>query len=94
MRAHKISQIPVTKDGEFVGMVDERTLINQIMDNAEMKDEVIGKIMGPKLPVVTAETSIKDLSKVISKDVPAALVDLGNGEHHIVTRHDLIAAIA
>merc|ERR1711991_66290 len=62
MRAHKISQIPVTKDGEFVGMVDERTLINQIMDNAEMKDEVIGKIMGPKLPVVTAETSIQDLS--------------------------------
>ncbi len=94
MRAHKISQIPVTKDGEFVGMVDETTLINEIMDDTSMKDQVIGKIMGPKLPVVASDTPIKDLSKVISKDVPAALVDLGEGEYHIVTRHDLIAAIA
>ncbi len=94
MRAHKISQIPVTKDGEFVGMVDETTLINEIMDDTSMKDQVIGKIMGPKLPVVASDTPIKDLSKVISKDVPAALVDLGEGKYHIVTRHDLIAAIA
>lgn len=94
MRAHKISQIPVTKDGEFVGMVDERTLIDKIMDNADMKDEVIGKIMGPKLPVVRANTSIHELSKIINKDVPAALVEIGDGKHHIVTRHDLIAAIA
>ena len=94
MRAHKISQIPVTKDGEFVGMVDERTLINEILDDTHMRDEVIGKIMGPKLPVVASDTPIKDLSKVISKDVPAAIVDLGGGKYHIVTRHDLIAAIA
>jgi cystathionine beta-synthase len=94
MRAHKISQIPVTKNGEFVGMVDERTLINEIMDNSDMKDEVIGKIMGPKLPMVKANIPIKELAKVISKDVPAAIVDLGDGKYHIVTRHDLIAAIA
>ncbi len=93
MRQHKISQIPVTKNGEFVGMIDESTLINKILDDESMKDVPIGDIMGPKLPVVHAETSIKELSKVINKDVPAALVELGNGNHHIVTRHDLIAAI-
>jgi cystathionine beta-synthase len=93
MRTHKISQIPVTKDGDFVGMIDERTLINEIMDNPEMKDEVIGKIMGPKLPVVFGETPINELSKIISKDIPAAIVDLGDGKYHIVTRHDLISAI-
>jgi cystathionine beta-synthase len=84
----------VTKDGEFVGMVDETTLINEIMDDNSVKDQAIGKIMGPKLPVVASDTPIKELSKVISKDVPAALVDLGGGKYHIVTRHDLIAAIA
>jgi len=93
MRQHKISQIPVTKNGEFVGMIDESTLINKILDDESMKDVPIGDIMGPKLPIVHAETSIKELSKVITKDVPAALVELGNGNHHIVTRHDLIAAI-
>lgn len=93
MRNYKISQIPVTRDGAFVGMIDERTLINQLIDNPAFKDEVVAKVMGPKLPIVASDMPIKELSKIIGKEVPAAIVDLGNGNHHIVTRHDLIAAI-
>ena len=93
MRNYKISQIPVTRDGAFVGMIDERTLINQLIDNPAFKDEVIAKVMGPKLPIVASDMPIKELSKIIGKEVPAAIVDLGEGKHHIVTRHDLIAAI-
>ena len=93
MRNYKISQIPVTRDGAFVGMIDERTLINQLIDNPAFKDEVVAKVMGPKLPIVASDMPIKELSKIIGKEVPAAIVDLGNGKHHIVTRHDLIAAI-
>jgi cystathionine beta-synthase len=93
MRNFNISQIPVTKDGEFVGMVDEKALISQLIDNPQFKDEVIGKIMKPALPIVSANTSIQELSKVISKDIPAAIVKLDNDKYHIVTRHDLIAAI-
>jgi cystathionine beta-synthase len=93
MRTHKISQVPVTKGGEFVGVIDETVLINQILDNEQVKDEAVGKIMGPKLPIVSPATTIKELSKVISKEVPAVLVDLGENKYHIVTRHDLISAI-
>lgn len=93
MRTYNISQIPVTKDGEFVGMVDEKTLISQLIDNPQFKDEVIGKIMNPPLPMVSSKTSIQELSKVISKDIPAVIVKLDDNKHHIVTRHDLIAAI-
>lgn len=93
MRNFNISQIPVTKGGEFVGMVDEKTLISQLIDNPQFKDEVIGKIMKPALPIVSANTSIQELSKVISKDIPAAIVKLDDNKYHIVTRHDLIAAI-
>ncbi|HLV42156.1 MAG TPA: pyridoxal-phosphate dependent enzyme [Brumimicrobium sp.] len=94
MRDHKISQIPVTKDGAFVGMIDETTLISQIVDNEQVKNEAIGKIMKPKLPVVKPSASIQELSKLINKDVPAVLVDLGDNKFHIVTRHDLIGAMA
>lgn len=94
MRTFKISQIPVTKDGEFVGMIDETALINQIVDNEQIKDEAIGNIMGPKLPVVKPNASIKELSKLINKDVPAVLVELENGKFHIVTRHDVISAMS
>lgn len=93
MRQYNISQIPVLKGNEFVGMVDEKTLINKLIDNPDYKDEAIAKIMQEPLPVVQYNTSIKELSKVIGKETPAALVELENGKFHIVTRHDLIAAI-
>ena len=64
-----------------------------MIDNPQFKDEVIGKIMNPPLPIVSGNTSIQELSKVISKDVPAVIVELDDNKHHIVTRHDLIAAI-
>ncbi|MDX1652859.1 MAG: pyridoxal-phosphate dependent enzyme [Brumimicrobium sp.] len=93
MRQFNISQIPVTKDGKFVGMVDERTLINQILDNPEFKDEVIGKIMAPPLPEVDGDTPISQLTKILSKNTPAALVKLAENNYHIVSRYDLIASI-
>ena len=93
MRQHSISQIPVTKDGEFVGMVDENSLINQIVDNPEFKDELIHKVMSPPLPIVKSNVDLHSLSRMISKEVPAVLVELDNGKHHIITKHDLIAAI-
>ncbi|PKR80604.1 cystathionine beta-synthase [Brumimicrobium salinarum] len=94
MRAFKISQIPVKKDGEFVGLIDETTLINQIVGDQQLVDEPIGKIMGPKLPIVKPSASIKELSKLINKEVPAVLVDLGDDKFNIITRHDLISAMS
>jgi cystathionine beta-synthase len=94
MRDFKISQIPVRKDGEFVGVVDEKNLINHILDNPNLRDQPVSTVMGPALPVVKKSTTIKELSKTISKDVPAVLVDLGDNKYHILTRHDLIGAIS
>lgn len=93
MRKYNISQIPVVKEEQFVGMVDEKTLINHLVENPDFKDELVGSIMGPPLPIVPASYSTKELSNLICKDVPAAIVDLGDGKYHIVTRHDLIAAL-
>lgn len=93
MRQHSISQIPVTKDGEFIGMVDETSLINQIVDNPDFKDEVVHKVMSKALPIVTSDTDLHTLSRMISKEIPAVLVQLASGKHHIITKHDLIAAI-
>lgn len=93
MKQFKISQIPVTKDGEFVGLVDEKSLINNVLDDPDFRDKPVNAVMGPKLPVISKETSIKELSQIICKEVPAAIVKLNDGKYHIVTRHDLISAI-
>ncbi len=90
MRENNISQIPVKKDGEFVGMVDERTLINKLLENPECRDTPVGSVMGDKLPIIEKSTPIREISKMISKDVPAVLVEVEANDFTIITRHDII----
>ena len=94
MKAYNISQIPVTKDGEIVGYVDDSRLYQSIIDDASMMDTPLSQVMQEPLPIVAGNATVEEISKKINKQVPAVLVDLGNGKHHIVTRHDMINAIA
>ncbi len=94
MRKHNISQIPVMKDGQFAGSLDDSKLYQILLDNPELRDASISGIMQEPFPIVKEDTAIDQLSKLISKDTTAVLVELADGSHHIVTRHDLISAIA
>jgi cystathionine beta-synthase len=49
--------------------------------------------MKSPFPEVNEETSFQEISKKISKEVPAVLVKLESGGYHIITRHDVISAI-
>ena len=93
MKKFNISQLPVTKDGHIVGYVDDVHLYQQLVDNSNMMDTALSQVMQEPLPVVEAGTSIDQISKIINKDTPAVLVNLGENKHHIVTRHDVISAI-
>jgi cystathionine beta-synthase len=93
IRKFNISQIPVMKEGEFVGCIDDVHIYQLLVDHPEKLNAPISSVMRPCLPVVDAETSIEHISKLINKEVPAVLVKTNNG-HHIITRHDLIAAMA
>ena len=53
----------------------------------------IKEVMGKPFPIVLASASIDEVSKLINKDNQAVLVDLGNGKHHIITKHDIISSI-
>ena len=94
MKQYNISQIPVTKDGKMAGYVDETKLYQQIIDNKTIMDAPLSTVMSPALPIVGINTKVEEISELVNKETPAVLVDLGNGKYHIVTRHDLINAIA
>ena len=93
MRQHDISQIPVMKDGEFVGSLDDHKVYQLLIDKPHLKDTPVSSIMGSSFPVVKEDTKLDDISKLINKENTAVLVKLNDGNFHIVTRHDLIAAI-
>ncbi len=94
MRKYGISQIPVLKDNKFVGSIDDSRLYQLLVDQPELKDVPISSIMGAPFPIVTKGTHVDDLCKLINRDTPAVLVDLGDGNFHIITRYDVIAAMS
>ncbi|MEY4350438.1 MAG: hypothetical protein RL078_485 [Bacteroidota bacterium] len=92
MRNFGISQIPVLKDGGFVGSIDDSHVYQLLVDNPALRDAPISSIMLPAFPIVKANTALEDVCKLINKNTPAVLVELPDGKHHIVSRYDVIAA--
>lgn len=93
MRKYKISQIPVIDINGFVGSVDESDLFLSYVSDKNVAEKPIKEVMGKPYPVVKVGTSIEEVSKLITKDNQAVLVDLGNGKHHIITKYDIIGSI-
>jgi len=93
LRKYKISQIPVIDVDGFVGSIDETDLFRSYVEDKDIATKPIKDVMGKPYPVVMANTSIEEISKLINKDNQAVLVDLGDGRHHIITKHDIISSI-
>ncbi|PWG05383.1 pyridoxal-phosphate dependent enzyme [Polaribacter aquimarinus] len=93
MKEFKISQLPV-KDAEgLVGSVDETDLLRSFISDKKIADKPIKDIMGKPYPIVKKSAKLEVISKLISKENEAVLVDLENGNHHIITKYDIISAI-
>lgn len=93
MRKFSISQIPVMKDGKFVGSLDEVAVYQSILENPENIDKAVSTAMQKAYPIVQAATTIEEVSKLITKDTPAVLVELTDGKFHIITKQDIISAM-
>jgi cystathionine beta-synthase len=94
MRKHSISQIPVMRDGKFVGSLDDSKVYQLLVSDPSLCDTPVSGVMGASFPVVSEGASIEELSRLINKENSAVLVERKDGKFHIVTKHDLIDAMA
>ncbi len=94
MRKYNISQIPVMRDGQFVGSLNDNQVYQLLVENPNLKDTPISKIMSSPFPVVSATTKMEDVAKLINEKTPAVLVETLDGKKHILTRQDIIASLA
>ncbi|MEL6588512.1 MAG: pyridoxal-phosphate dependent enzyme [Bacteroidota bacterium] len=94
MREQNVSQIPVTKDGEIIGSLNESRVLNTILDDPSLKDGPISQAMGDAFPFVLESTRMDVISKLINKDNPAVLVKKDDGELDIITEYDLIQVLS
>jgi predicted transcriptional regulator len=71
------------------GSITDRLLVRQFESDGETK---IRDIMGRKFPIVDPDTKVETLRHLLD-EYHAVLVDKGNKEYGIVTKHDLLKAM-
>ncbi len=95
MRKYGISQVPVVDDkGAFVGSLTDTLLFNILLSAADTKSKIVAEVMAPCFPFVSPDASMEEVSKLITKDNAGVLLKDLMGDIHIITRQDLIEAIA
>lgn len=94
MRKYNISQIPVLKDDQIVGSLNDTHTYQFLMDHPDKINAPVSSIAQAPFPVVVENTPIEEVTKLINKETPAVLVELNNGSFHIITRQDIIASFA
>ncbi|MBR9918144.1 pyridoxal-phosphate dependent enzyme [bacterium] len=95
MEKYNISQLPVVnEDQEYVGSLNDNQLLNQLLKNPSLGSSKVADVMQKAFPMVDKNATVDDISKLISKENPAVLVRDLAGMVHIITKYDLIAALA
>lgn len=84
MRENDFSQLPVKKDGESVGRITER----MILESRE-PDLDVGEVMGSELMSVNEDTRVEVVEEILKRE-PAVLVKSEGEVTGIVTKSDLL----
>jgi len=95
MRKYDISQIPVVNDAtEFVGSLNDSHLFSQLIEYPDLKNEKVSKVIQPPFPFVRMDSTIEEVSKLITKENNAVMLKNLAGEIHIITKQDVIDALS
>lgn len=95
MRKFDISQIPVVNDkGEFVGSLNDSHLFIQLLEHPELKNDKVSKVVQAPFPFVRTDSTLEEVSKLITKENNAVMLKTLVGDVHIITKQDVIDALS
>jgi cystathionine beta-synthase len=93
MRKYEISQLPVVDSDGFVGSLDESQLFRLYFEDKDIADKPIKEVMSKPYPIVSKNVTLDKISALIHKNNQAVIVDGGDGNYHMITKHDIISVI-
>ena len=95
MKKYDIEHIPVaTAAGEIIGSISENGLFQKVFSNPEIKTERIEHVMEKPLALVDLETPVEKIGSLMNKENGAVLARDESGNYHIVTKYDVLQALA
>ena len=93
MDEQDISQLPVIEDDQFLGAVTEDRLVALVLQGEDLRARVVREVMVPPFPMVTRSTTIDEITGLLRGET-AILVRMPNGRFEILTKSDVVHAIA
>jgi cystathionine beta-synthase len=97
LHEHRVSQLPVVSPHDpttVVGAISERGLLKRAADDPSRLDAEIVEVMEPPFAAVSTEDPVRDAVELLVGDQPALLVTDHGQPAGIVTRADLLEALA
>jgi len=94
MQAEDISQLPVCEEILPIGTISEDQILTMALHGKDLRKLVVREVMGPPLPCVPADARIERLTRILSRESSAVLVEQEGGRLDIVTKYDLIGTVA
>lgn len=94
LSSHNVSQLPVTAAGECVGSVAERELMTRVLEDREALDATVESVMEAPYPVVDEHADSDAAVRLLTGGAQAVLIRSRGAISGILTRHDLVRALA
>lgn len=94
MKKYDIEHIPVMQDGEPVGSISENGLFQKMFSNTDIRQMKVGELQEASFPVVDFNTPVERIGSLITRENGAVLSRDESGNYHIVTKYDIIQAMA
>ena len=84
-----VTQLPVIDEGKSVGSLRENRLLGKILDDRDVMNLPVRKVMDPSFPIVDIDASVGDVTQELHGS-PAILVEDYGRITGIITRHDIL----
>lgn len=94
MAANDISQLPVFSGDSPVGSLAEGKLFNAFFEDQSVKSKRVREVMQEPFPVVDGSLVLSEVMGRFDRSTPAVLYHDGAGEFRILTKQDIIKALA
>ncbi|MCD6727902.1 MAG: cystathionine beta-synthase [Solirubrobacteraceae bacterium] len=97
LNEHRVSQLPVVSENDpsaIVGSVGERGLLRRAVDSPELLGAAIVDVMEPPFPAVSVDDEVREAVELLSGERQALLVMQDGRPAGVVTRTDLLEALA
>ena len=94
MQVHDFSQLPVFEDDTPVGALYEDDILDLTLQGKDFKKLAVRETMREAFPVLPPSAVIDQVTSCITRDCPAVFIDLGEHRYEILTKYDLLHAIA